>query len=84
MCRGRGGATVLLVVVAGVAIPGSITSTITLVLAVQVTTVPSTHFFFPHLKHGPSVSCLANSGLRRENIFVNVVGHERRLWFVER
>ena len=43
----------MLVVVAGVAIPGGITSTITLVLAVQVTTVPSTHFFFPHLKYGP-------------------------------
>ena len=49
----RGAATVMLVVVAGVAIPRSITSAITLVLAVRVTTAPLTHLLFPRLKYRP-------------------------------
>ena len=29
------------------------------------------------------MSCVANSGLRREETFVKVAGHQRRLWSVE-
>ena len=53
VCRVRGAATVMLVVVAGVTIPRGITSATTLVLAVRVTTAPLTHFLFPRLKYGP-------------------------------
>ena len=54
VCRANVAATVMLVVVAGVAIPRGITSTITLVLAVRVTTAPLTHFLFSRLKYGPT------------------------------
>ena len=58
VCRGRGPATVTLVVGAGVATPRSITSAITLVPAVRTAAAPPTHFLFPCLKHGAvSVMC---------------------------
>ena len=31
----------------------------------------------------PSLSCVANSGLRRKKIFVKGAGHQRKLWSVE-
>ena len=58
VCRRRGAATVMLIVVSGVAIPRGITSAMTLVLVVLVTTAPPTHLFFPCIKHrAVSVMC---------------------------
>ena len=58
MCRGRGPATVTLVVGAGFATPRGITSAITLVSAVLTAAAPPTHFFFPCLGHrAVSVMC---------------------------
>ena len=58
MRRGKGPATISLVVGAGVVIPRGITSAITLVSAVWTATSPSMHFFFPSFKHrAVSVMC---------------------------
>ena len=70
MFRRRGPATITLVVGAGVVIPRGITSAIILVSAVRTAMAPSTHFFFPRLKHGAvSVMCGKLGIEKGKNIF---------------
>ena len=65
----EGPVTITLVVGAGVVIPGGITSVVALVSAVQTTTAPSTHFFFPCLEHGAvSVMCGKLGVEERKNV----------------
>ena len=78
--RGRGRFSVM---GAGVTNPRRISSAITLMSAVRATAAPTAHSSFHVSNIEPSASCVANSGLRRENTFVKVAGHHRRLWSVD-
>ena len=78
--RGRGRSSVM---GAGATNPRRISSAITLMSAVRATAAPAAHSSFHVSNIEPSASCVANSGLRRENTFVKVAGHHRRLWSVD-
>ena len=65
---------------AEVTIPGRISSAIILDSAIRTA---ATHFFFHVSNVEPSTSCVANSGLRREKLFLRGAWHRRRLCPVE-
>ena len=64
---------------ASVAITRRRTSAITLGSSIGTSTVPMSHFFFHISNMEPSVSCVTNSGFRRENTLAKAEGHHRRL-----
>ena len=64
---------------AEVTIPGRISSAIILASAVRTAAAPKAHFFFHISTIESSASCVANSGLRREKLFLKGARHRRRL-----
>ena len=64
---------------ASVAITRRRTSAITLGSSIGTSTVPMSHFCFHISNMEPSISCVLNSGFRRENTLAKAVGHHRRL-----
>ena len=68
---------------AKVTIPGRISSAIILASAVRTAAAPKAQFSFHISNIEPSASCVANSGLRREKLFLKGARHRRRLCPVE-
>ena len=69
--------------VAEVTIPGRISSVIILASAVRTAAAPKAHIFFHILNIELAASCVANSGLRREKLFLKGARLRRRLCPVE-
>ena len=64
---------------AGVAVTRGRTSAITLGSPVRTSTVPMSHFLFPHFKYGAVSIMRYKLGVRRENTLAKAEGHHRRL-----
>ena len=63
----------------GVTVVRCESSAITLRAAVRAASAPPAHAVFQISNFEPSASCVANSGLSREKVFVKGAGHQRRL-----